>query len=398
MSGLFTVEDVNGTVYRNQGFYWHMIDTSKISSDSDYTDIQYDFCKVSRSTNGSNITYTFEIINSNWSFGYYIRKANGDYIGTQGSYNPVTNKLTFTTTEQSINLFLYMGLVKLDDYIYYLSYVLKNNKLDYDGPVQSGVLSVDLIDLATGDEFTIDHTVSPGYNLISFYPHPQDLQYCGYLLVNLIKTDFEFNCNQTLTVGKINKVSLGAYSQYKPGGSKIGSYTPNIKVIYNNKTIPVEYDTDDYYFNLDLTEKTEPGKVKFKVIIEDNEVLNYTETKVTLESDYELVTTLAGLTSACDSNGSTLIKLGADITLTGGNMPVKHDIKIVGNDKTLTCTGGRLWVREGNTLNIEDLTFTTGKTCILQNIHTTVELDNCVFINNKGYSGTTYNYTNNKGS
>ena len=48
MSNFLTVEDINSTVYNNQGFYWHEIDTSKISSTVDYTNVKYDFCEVDR--------------------------------------------------------------------------------------------------------------------------------------------------------------------------------------------------------------------------------------------------------------------------------------------------------------------------------------------------------------
>ena len=43
-----TLEDVNGTIYNNQNFYWHEIDTSVVSTDNDFTDVKIDFCKVSR--------------------------------------------------------------------------------------------------------------------------------------------------------------------------------------------------------------------------------------------------------------------------------------------------------------------------------------------------------------
>ena len=388
MSGLFTVEDVNGTVYRNQGFYWHMIDTSKISSDSDYADVQYDFCKVSREKidNSYSYKYTLEIDNDKWTKG----------IKADGSKSIVDGKLVISSAPASQIIRLYMGPIEYDN-VTRMSYQLVKDTINLNYEELNTTQSITIQDISGGGKFSINQVLTKGYNLIIYTTGSYQYK-CGYLLVNLLKTDFQFNPTQNLTIGKVNKVALGAASKYKPNGALIGGYTPDIKIIYNNQTITPEYDTDDYYFNLDLTDKTEPGKVKFKVIIENNEVLNYSETNVTLESDYELITTLAELTSACDTNGSSLIKLGADITLTGGNIPVKHDIKIIGNDKTLTCTGGRLWVREGNTLNIEDLTFTTGKSCILQNIHTTVELNNCIFINNQGYSGTTYSYTNNKGS
>ena len=56
-----TLEDVNGTVYSNQKFWWHTIRISDITStDEDFSNIQYDFCEISR-TKDSNNHYNYTI-------------------------------------------------------------------------------------------------------------------------------------------------------------------------------------------------------------------------------------------------------------------------------------------------------------------------------------------------
>ena len=85
---MITVEDVNGSIYRDgANSYVHRIDTSLISDDSDFTNVIYDFCKVSRSTSGSNITYTFKVDNSAWLGECWFTDNDGEYINETISYS-----------------------------------------------------------------------------------------------------------------------------------------------------------------------------------------------------------------------------------------------------------------------------------------------------------------------
>ena len=214
-----------------------------------------------------------------------------------------------------------------------------------------------------------------GYNEIK----ANNNNHIGYLLVNLLKSDFQFNCTQTLKLGQVNHVALGTHTDYKPSGAMIGAYTPTIKIIYNNQTITAEYDTDDYYFNLDLTDISEPSKVKFKVIIETNDVINHTETDVTLNCDYETITTLTGLTTLFSNGG--IGKLGANLTLTS-NQTLNKPVMLIGNNKTLNLNGKQLIIKD--TFKAEDLTFTGGVNTLYQKTGSKVELTDCAFTNNTG--------------
>ena len=62
----------------------------------------------------------------------------------------------------------------------------------------------------------------------------------------------------------------------------VGDYETKLSVLYNGETIPVVWNesVNDYTFDLDLSDKINEGKVRFKVIVETNEVLNYSENDV----------------------------------------------------------------------------------------------------------------------
>ena len=107
-SGSFlTVEDVNSILYEYGCVsVFHEIDTSLITDEYDFDGIKYDFCTVSRETDGSSYDYTFKIENAIWTGGYYILDGNGDYIDSDASYDSTTKVLSITADTNSIKLIL----------------------------------------------------------------------------------------------------------------------------------------------------------------------------------------------------------------------------------------------------------------------------------------------------
>lgn len=380
-----TVEDVNSVQYGNQGFYWVEIDTSKISTESDFTDVKYDFCEVSRETNTSTTpityNYTFKIAHSQWTKGFYVLRINGN------AANPMTftvsgDTLSFASTQSAIRLFLYMGPIAYDNGIQF-DYRLSN------GPLGRSVWNftyrelntphrVDFMDITGSNVMYKNYNLVKGYNSLTDQLTPPSP--IGYVLVNLIKSNFGFNCNQTLKLGKINRVALGTLTDYQPNGAMMGAYTPTITVEYKGETIPVEYDTDDYYFNLDLTDITEPKRIKFKVKVEANEVLNESETSITLQADYDEITTFNNFKSSCETTGNDIIKLSNDITSTS-TITINHDILIIGDDNTLDLDSNNIIISDNATVKIQDLNITNGDIAILQKEGSTLELTNCTFTN-----------------
>ena len=202
-------------------------------------------------------------------------------------------------------------------------------------------------------------------------------------MVNLVKSDFKFNCTQNLTVGKVNKVALGVDNDYKPGGDMIGDYTPNIAIIYNETMIPCEWDStlNDYCFDLDLTDKTTEGKVHFNVVVDTNDVLNQSITEVILNSEYETINSLSKFTSFIRNGG--IGRLGANITLTN-DITVNKDCYIIGNNYRILLNAHKFIISTNKIFKATGTLFTRGTPVIHQKIGSKVELTDCVFNINRG--------------
>ena len=367
-----TVEDINGAIRcYGTGVYYFEIDTSKISSTSDFSGVKYDFCKVWRSTDGSNITYTIRVDNPYWCGAYYLLKSNRDYID-ETLTNEGREYIFSTDSEASVII----GLVIQPTRTFNLEKI--NTIL-----TGSNTVNVPFSYIGHGDSVRL-----PAYNLSSKTVTGFDLPLTNTGLVEITdsyingfvlldKSNFLFECTQDLKLGQINHVALGTVSMYKPNGSEIGTYTPTIKILYNGETITAEYDTDDYYFDLDLTDVTEPSKVKFKVIIETNEVLNHTETEVTLNADYGLISTLTELTNLCTNGG--IGKINAIISLTSDLTVAKDTILIADDDKGISFDDSSLIVSNNTLLKMEGVILGGGANTIQQKKGSRVELTDCLF-------------------
>ena len=269
-------------------------------------------------------------------------------------------------------MFLYVG-VNAYDSLTLLAYKLKDISLDLNYKQLNTAQDIKAVQLSDNTEVTITSSVSTGYNSITYNTNA-----CGFLLVNLLKSNFKFDCTQSLTVGKVNKVQLGTDSEYKPNGDLIGEYTPSIRVLYNDKTLPVTYDNtlNDYTFDLDLTEETTEHKIHLKVLIDSNEVLNSTSTDVTLSSSFETINTLDKLGHLFNVGG--VGRLGSDLTLTD-DLTVTKDVYLIGNEHTISMASHKIIVPSDKIFKAEQTTFTNGENTIQQNEASKVELINCTF-------------------
>ena len=374
MSNFLTLEDINSTIYSNQGFYWHEINTANITRVKNYTDVKIDFCTVTRTTSGSDRTFTVVIDNPYWTKAYYILDQYGNLI-TDATVTRSTNTLTIVTDKTSIRLFLYCGINAYTN-LTQLGYTCKEDTLQLNYKELNTAQSVKVIRLSDGAERNSDSaTFNIGYNGVTY-----NNGRCGFILVQLVKSDFQFNCTQRLVVGKVNKVKLGVDSDYLPSGDMIGNNTPNIKVLYKDTYIPVTYNAsqNDYVFNLDLTSKENESNIRFSVIVEANDVINASETQVSLPCKYESINTENKIITLFHNGG--VGRLTSDITLET-DLTVNKSVYLVGNDKTLTMQGHRIIVPNGKTLKAEKLTFTGGENTIQQQTQSKAELTECNFTN-----------------
>ena len=158
----------------------------------------------------------------------------------------------------------------------------------------------------------------------------------------------------------------------------VGTNNPNITVLYNGETLPVTYDNtlNDYCFDLDLTDKTTESNIKFKVIIEDNNVINHTETNVKLTANFDSINTITKLTQLFNNGG--IGRLTNNLTLTN-DLNVNNNVYLTTVDKTLTMEGHKITVPDSKTFKAENITFTGGQNTIQQNVGSKVELTTCTF-------------------
>ena len=258
MINFLTLEDINGTIYNNQDFYFHRIDTSLINKET-FSNVQIDFVKVSKSYNSSTnkYTYQFTIDNSYWAKGYYILDSNGDFVENPSA--TLSNKtLSITTALNNITLVLYVGCDAFDE-LTPMEVSICDTRLNLTYKELNTSQTIHGRDLSDGSIVTDTVELTNGFNEIPW----------GFLWVNLVKSDFQFQCTQSLTLGKVNTVRLGADPDYKPGGDMIGGNVPAINVLYGSTYIPVRFDStlNDYVFDIDLTDKQTEGKVRFNVIV-----------------------------------------------------------------------------------------------------------------------------------
>jgi hypothetical protein len=372
-----TLEDVNGTIFSNQGFYWYELDLTSVSpngEDFDWTKI--DFCEVKKTTSGSARTIYIKVYNSQWTKGISVIKNDDSYYTIQQIFS-ITDGCYFGTNFDPSKIILYMGNIQFDNFT-----------------SMNGMLAIDNVSLTMKQLLTpitfeiyysyykrggvsISQSVERGYNLIKYNAGGGD-KILGYLLVNLLKSDFRFDCTDTVIVGKPNKVLLGVDDDYKPNGDMIGEYEPVITVTYNGDILPVYWDSvsDDYCFDLDLTSRTKDGKIRFTVDVDENEVINTTSTVVTLNAEYETIDTYIAFKDFISIGGTG--RLGTDITLLNP-LTINNDVYIIGNDHTLDLNGHQLILKETRTLKADNTVFTNGINAIHQKTNSKVVLNECTF-------------------
>ena len=377
-NSFLTVEDVNGAMFNNQSFWWYELDTALIdpTDNAEFSNITVDFCTISRETfTNTRWKYIVEVDNDLWTTGNYALNTNGRVLTTSVSNN--TLSILVDKQYAPIKIYLYMGSMKITKNQQMLGYLLEDtlllplNKINRSYNVKyfylwdSSIRTV-TIDLKKGFNEVIDGNVT-----------------YGYLLVKLLKTDFQFLCNQQLTVGEVNTVQLGTLTDYKPNGDMIGTNTPNITVKYGDIYIPVRYDSslNDYVFDIDLTSKQTEGKVRFNVIVDTNDVLNNTETEVTLNSSFETINNETKLITLFKNGG--IGRLGANITLTN-DITLDKDVLIIGNGKTINMQSHKIIVPTERTFKSENTIYTNGYNTIQQYPMSTVELTDCTFTNCTG--------------
>ena len=376
-----TVEDINGAIYENQTFFLHKFDLRFLQDKEEFENIKIDFCTFSKKLNlqQTYFEYTISVDNSNFTNIFYTRHSDGTinewFIHPEWiSYEDGVLTIQTSSTDNSIvEIGLYIGLIQEDTPKAMQSIVI---------PSSFELTLKQLNDRQRVEYWGIEEEEITTYAYIPLQ-EGWNSDANNYILVNLKKSDFQFNCTQSLVLGKVNTVRLGASADYKPSGDMIGTNTPTITVKYGDIYIPVTFDStvNDYVFDIDLTSKQTEGKVRFNVIVDTNDVLNATETEVTLQSNYETINNESKLITLFKNGG--IGRLGANITLTN-DLTITKDVLIIGNTKTINMNSHKIIVPTDKTFKSENTVYTNGYNTIQQHTSSTVELTECTFTNCTG--------------
>ena len=375
MINFLTLEDINGTIYENQKGSLYEIPIT-ITND-EFNNVKIDFCTISRTKNGNDYTFTIEINNEYWNGEYYFKQADETYINNDGTWS--NNKITFTTSYKNITLVVYINNLNTTFSFKRIKYIPYPFDITHKATLKEidKWVNHDYINLQDNTVVTGNLHLQKG--LFDWAKSPNIFYYFG----ELIKSDFVFDCTQQLVLGKVNTVRLNVDSDYKPNGSMVGDNVPSITVKYGDIYIPVTFDStvNDYVFDIDLTSKQTEGKVRFNVIVDTSDVLNNTETEVTLISSFETINNESKLITLFKNGG--IGRLGANITLTN-DLTISKDVLIIGNTKTLNMNNHKIIVPTERTFKANETLFTNGYNTIQQHTSSTVELTDCTFTNCTG--------------
>lgn len=369
MTDFLTVEDINTIDINTFVNEYFVVDTSLIGTD-EFSEVQYDFVKVSHTVSGDNHYFSFDISNSLWTG--RLAWFNGD-VENPGSVTRVNNTLIINTTYDNIQLYLY--LCSYHD----------NFRLS---AWTNFFIPVDKYMLVTKNELGKSksiRTISPR-GITAVWTKRINLGLLksdnSFLMVLLKKTDLVFKFNKTCFAGKINHIPLGVGQKYLPGGSMVDDTPLNMEIVYGDIVLPVVYDENigDYCFDLDLTDKLDTNSVKVSLKVTSNTYVNNGVFDIIIPCEYVTISNEVDLMTQL-ALGIKVLKLDADLGLTS-NILISNDLIIKGNGKRLTLNNHSIIINEGNKVIIENAELNIGSPAIIQKENSILELTKVKFTNN----------------
>ena len=369
-----TLEDINTTIFNNQDCYWYTIDLGDITEGTeDLNEVKIDFCKVTRTKTEQGYDFFVKVDTSNW-IGYIYSIFTSDFVSIPIVQN---GGLKFITPESipTLKLYFYLGN---QEWLGFTQREILNPVLDLNLKELGEEQTIRGRLWQTDNITTVSLVLNQGYNKIMKNNSPW-----GYVLVKLVKTDFQFNCNQVLTNGKVNTVPLGVDTDYKPNGDLIGDYTPEISVFYGDETLPVVWNPtiNDYTFDIDLTNREKETDVILTVFVDNNEVLNQTSRDVRLHTRFENIDSITKLNTLFQNGG--IGRLDANLVLTN-DLTVSNDVYLLGNHYNINMAENKFIISENKTFKCEQTGFSNGENTIQQKLDSKVELTECSFTNCTG--------------
>lgn len=403
VNDFITLEDINSTFLK----YGHVnsfyeCDTSKINKTGLYTDIIYDFIKVSRTSTG----FTFQIENNLWTGGYYFLNSNGEYINSNASYN--NGIITLTTNEPNVTLVLYLTSmyntfqferltwrpVKLEQYNYTpaTANLIHEEILDFTGTLSAGdtftannitdgqhTETLKVIEENDNLYLTTDSTVD-SIGIFKFRSDTSNgyLYYSRFMESKIIEIT---PAVENITLGKINKV----YFNFS------GTTIQNVKgtATYNGITTDLEHDTNGYYINIDLINIYDIDHLTITLNIHQNNMVAEASYRFRFDCNYSIITTANELINYIQDKSVGFIQVNNNITLPEiiGGLKVDTDLTIIGNPNSeippIITMNGYFNIPSGVTVNFKGLKFIAGNNsvgnCFIQEVNSTLNLTDCHF-------------------
>ena len=403
MTPFVTLEDINSTFLK----YGHVnsfyeCDTSNIRYDGTYTDIIYDFIKITHTNNG----FTFQIENNLWTGGYYFLNSNGEYINSNASYN--NGIITLTTNEPNVTLVLYLTSMYNTFQFERLTWrPVKLEQYNYT-PATANPIHEEILDLrgllSPGDTFTANNITDGQHTETLKVIEENDKLYLttdstvdsigifkfrsnssnGYLYYSRFMESKIIDITpsvESITLGKINKI----YFNFT------GTTIQTVKgtATYNGITTDLQRDSGGYYINIDLTNIYDIDHLTITLDLHQNNMIAEASYRFRFDCNYPIVTTATELINYVRDKNVGFIQVNNNITLPEiiGGLKVDTDLTIIGNPNSeippVITMNGYFNITGDVTVNFKGLKFIAGNNsvgnCFIQEVNSTLNLTNCHF-------------------
>lgn len=383
---MLTVEDINSVILNYQYVpFWYKVNINTGENTVDFTDVKFDYCKVSREYDNGNYNFTITVDNILWTGAFYIVDGNEEYLSERDIQ--IDEDYLYVTSETS-NILLYVFLSNFkerDDYL-------------YPGLVDFKVTKVSpfkIFNTSDNQQIQIDVTKWGYDNYLNV--NGQDYRINNNKVI--INADWSNTNGLTITGRGGIQIGLKGYYSYplwkinpipvvvlNEDLSLVNGEFNNIPFNENTESLdftvdckyPVTIDYGNNIVKVDLTEKDDLKNVKLKVQINDL-ITEYNYT-----TQYSTINTIDQFNQAI-SQKKSVIYLGDDLTL-NSNVEINHQCIIHGDEHSITLGDYHFIVGENTVVKLYDLTFKDSDYAILQNQDSKLIIDNCIFNNLRSHS------------
>ena len=383
MTDFLTVEDINTIDINTFVNEYFVIDTSLISTD-EFSEVQYDFIKVSHTISKGEHKFIFEVSNSLWKGQYYALDSDGSIIKNTDVRDTKRQLTVYAGASDKVVVGLYLSeigkwniggervnIIPLFDENKGLYIIYKNEV--------GKIVSIEKQNVGTGEKSTQSVEIKEGVQDVS----------SNFFIYGLIKKrKLLYHNIVSVKAGIVNHVNLMVDSGFLPDGDYVEGDELDAVVLYDGQELPVVYDSnvEDYCFDLDLTDKLDTNSVKLTLVVRTTKYIDGGSYELVVPCQYVSVDNETDLMSQILS-GIRVLEVGADISLTS-NISISNDLIIKGNGKRLTLNNHSIIINEGNKVIIENAELNIGNPAIIQKENTNLELTGVKFTNN---NATDYN-------